>query len=79
MALNVLFVCMLTISMVFSFIYTGERPIYQRLVQKIAKQGTITLPAEHLNESEDRVTHTQGPNKSEIPSRGKVQVVEENS
>ena len=46
MALSVLSVGLLAIAIIFAFIHTGERPLYDRLMEKIRGEGTIILAPE---------------------------------
>ena len=46
LALSILSVALLAISVVFSFLYIGERPMVDRLMEKIGGEGTITLAPE---------------------------------
>lgn len=46
LALSALSVGLLAISVVLSFLYIGERPIFDRLMEKLRGEGTITLTPE---------------------------------
>ena len=46
LALSILSVALLAISVVFSFLYIGERPMVDRLMEKIGGEGTISLAPE---------------------------------
>lgn len=52
LALSILSLALLTISVVLSFLYIGERPIVDRLTEKIRGEGTITLVPELTQGSE---------------------------
>ncbi|VDC00288.1 unnamed protein product [Peniophora sp. CBMAI 1063] len=56
LALSAFSVAMLAISVVLSFLYIGERPIYDRMMEKIRGEGTITLTPEVAQGAQENTT-----------------------
>ncbi|KZV61838.1 MFS general substrate transporter [Peniophora sp. CONT] len=51
LALSILSLVLLAISVVLSFLYIGERPIFERMMERIRGEGTITLAPEAIQSS----------------------------